>query len=82
MSVYISHPYSSTRCIFNYRLGQVNNFGFMPYGQQWRRYRRHFWQHFTSRAVGEYQSVQRATALQFLVQVLERPSQVRDHIRW
>ena len=54
----------------------------MPYGQQWRRYRRHFWQHFTSRAVGEYQSVQRATALQFLVQVLERPSQVRDHIRW
>ncbi|PIL29142.1 cytochrome P450 [Ganoderma sinense ZZ0214-1] len=62
-------------------LGQVNNFGFMPYGQQWRRYRRHFWQHFTSRAVGEYQSIQRAAALQFLVKVLERPAQVRDHIR-
>ena len=64
------------------RLGQGNNFGFMPYGLEWRRYRRHFWQHFTSRAVEGYQSVQRAAALQFLARVVERPSGLRDHIRW
>ncbi|KAI1792474.1 cytochrome P450 [Ganoderma leucocontextum] len=62
-------------------LGQHNNFALMPYGQQWRHYRRHFWQHFTSGAVEQYQPVTRAATHQFLVRVLERPAQLKDHIR-
>ena len=64
------------------RLDQRGNFGTMPYGQQWRQYRRHFWQHFTARATEQYQSILQATAHQFLARVLERPAQLRDHIRW
>ncbi|PIL29172.1 cytochrome P450 [Ganoderma sinense ZZ0214-1] len=62
-------------------LEQRGNFGIMPYGPQWRQYRRHFWQHFTSRATEQYQSIQRDAAHQFLARVLERPAQLRDHIR-
>ncbi|KAI1782833.1 cytochrome P450 [Ganoderma leucocontextum] len=63
-------------------LGQDANFGFMPYGHKWRRYRRHFWQHFTARAVEQYQPVQRAVAHQFLARLLDSPSQIKDHIRY
>ncbi|KAI1792480.1 O-methylsterigmatocystin oxidoreductase [Ganoderma leucocontextum] len=63
-------------------LGQGTNFGLMPYGQQWRRYRRHFWQHFTSRAVEEYQPVTRAAAHRFLARLVERPAQLNAHIRY
>ncbi|KAM5532989.1 hypothetical protein V8D89_013331 [Ganoderma adspersum] len=63
-------------------LGQDANFGFMPYGQKWRRYRRHFWQHFTARAIEQYRPVQRAVAHEFLARLLENPSKIRDHIRY
>ena len=62
-------------------LGQDANFGFMPYGQKWRRYRRHFWQHFTARAIEQYRPVQRAVAHEFLARLLENPSRIRNHIR-
>ncbi|PIL29129.1 cytochrome P450 [Ganoderma sinense ZZ0214-1] len=62
-------------------LEQRTNFGLMPYGQEWRRYRRHFWQHFTSRAVERYQPITRAAAHQFLARLVERPSQFKSHVR-
>ena len=62
------------------RLGQDANFGFMTYGQKWRRYRRHFWKHFTARAIEQYQPVQRAVAHQFLARLLDHPSRIREHI--
>ena len=63
------------------RLNQRTNFGLMSYGQQWRRYRRHFWQHFTSRAVEGYQPIARAAAHRFLARLVEHPSQFKSHIR-
>ncbi|PIL29136.1 cytochrome P450 [Ganoderma sinense ZZ0214-1] len=63
-------------------LAQDTNLGLMPYGQRWRRYRRHFWQHFTSRAVEQYQSVTRSAAHQFLARLIEHPSEFNNHIRY
>ncbi|KAM5536771.1 hypothetical protein V8D89_009489 [Ganoderma adspersum] len=63
-------------------LDQRDNFGLMPYGQRWRRYRRHFWQHFTSRAIEQYRPVTRAAAHQFLARLIERPSQFKSHVRY
>ncbi|PIL29134.1 hypothetical protein GSI_09183 [Ganoderma sinense ZZ0214-1] len=46
------------KALFVYRSGSSLNFGFMPYGQWWRRHRRAFWQYFHRNAVGQYQQTQ------------------------
>ncbi|KAI0697650.1 cytochrome P450 [Cerioporus squamosus] len=62
--------------------GSDLNFGLFPYGQRWRQHRRLFWQHFTSRAVLQYQAVQRDAAQKFLVLLLKDPSSFKKHIRF
>ncbi|KAI0705412.1 cytochrome P450 [Earliella scabrosa] len=52
-----------------------------PYGEKWRRHRRAFWQHFTPRAIGQYEGVQRASTNKFLLRLLREPSDLRRVIR-
>ncbi|RDX45824.1 cytochrome P450 [Lentinus brumalis] len=62
--------------------GSSLNFGFMPYGQRWRRHRRAFWQHFNQGAAVAYWPAQRASAHQFLWKLLRDASRFREHIRY
>ncbi|KAL1950428.1 hypothetical protein VTO73DRAFT_5552 [Trametes versicolor] len=62
--------------------GQGYNFAFMPYGQFWRRHRRAFWQHFHSGVSESYWPIQQAYARDFLVKLLDKPTQLRDLIRY
>ncbi|EJF57201.1 cytochrome P450 [Dichomitus squalens LYAD-421 SS1] len=58
------------------------NFSGMPYGQQWRRHKRTFWQHFHPGALPAYQQTQCHAAHRFLRRLLEKPSKLREHIRF
>ncbi|KAI0697621.1 cytochrome P450 [Cerioporus squamosus] len=62
--------------------GSSLNFGFMPYGQWWRRHRRAFWQHFNPGAAAAHWPAQRAVAHLFLGKLLRDPSRLREHIRY
>ncbi|KAI0631915.1 cytochrome P450 [Trametes polyzona] len=62
--------------------GQGFNFAFLPYGQYWRRHRRVFWQHFHGTAARNYWPVQRAAARDFCLKLLDRPTELRDLIRY
>ena len=68
-----------TFCV--YRSGSSSNFGFMPYGQWWRRHRRAFWQYFHRDAVEQYQPLQRSGTRIFLESLLDNPSRLRELIR-
>ncbi|RDX45826.1 cytochrome P450 [Lentinus brumalis] len=58
------------------------SFGFMPYGNWWRRHRRAFWQHFRPQAVVNHYPAQQTMATRFLAKLLEDPSRFQDHIRY
>ena len=53
----------------------------MAYGQDWRRYRRLFWQHFHPGVVSKYYGVQRDESRQFLSKLLSCPERLEEHIR-
>ena len=61
--------------------GLTMNFGFMPYGQLWRRHRREFWQCFHHNACAKYWPVQRAVAHEFLGLLLKDPLKFKEYIR-
>lgn len=63
------------------RSGSSLNFGFMPYGQWWRRHRRAFWQYFHRDAIGQYQPIQQSGTHIFLETLLDNPSRLRQLIR-
>ncbi|EIW59412.1 CyP450 monooxygenase [Trametes versicolor FP-101664 SS1] len=63
-------------------IGWEWDFGFMPYGQPWRRHRRLFWQHFHPGVVSKYHAVQREASAKFLENLLASPEQLEDHIRY
>lgn len=53
----------------------------MPYGQNWRRHRRLFWQHFHPGVISEYHAVQRDVSGLFLDKLLASPERFEEHIR-
>ncbi len=61
--------------------GADMSFGFMPYGNWWRRHRRAFWQHFRPQAVVNHYPAQQPMATRFLAKLLEDPSRFQGHIR-
>ncbi|KAJ3008046.1 hypothetical protein NUW54_g3309 [Trametes sanguinea] len=62
--------------------GQAYNFGFMPYGQWWRRHRRMFWQQFHPGVVSRYWPIQKSRTHDFLVKLLEQPTSCQKLIRY
>ncbi|KAM5536777.1 hypothetical protein V8D89_009495 [Ganoderma adspersum] len=62
--------------------GSSLNFGFMPYGQWWRRHRRAFWQYFHRDVIGQYQPTQQSGTHIFLETLLDNPSRLRQLIRF
>ncbi|KAM5539491.1 hypothetical protein V8D89_006943 [Ganoderma adspersum] len=62
-------------------IGWEWNFGFMTYGQVWRRSRRLFWQHFHPGVVSKYHGIQRDESHQFLKKLQSRPERLEEHIR-
>ncbi|KAI0631914.1 cytochrome P450 [Trametes polyzona] len=56
------------------------NFTMMPYGQLWRRHRRALWQHFNARTAEGFRPIQRAYALKYLNELLDRPAGLRELI--
>ncbi|KAI0769932.1 cytochrome P450 [Fomes fomentarius] len=62
-------------------IGWEFDFGFMPYGQNWRRHRRLFWQQFHPGVVFKYHAVQEEVSLQFLSKLLINPERFEEHIR-
>ncbi|KAI0767308.1 CyP450 monooxygenase [Fomes fomentarius] len=63
-------------------VGAEISFAAMPYGQQWRRHRRAFWQHFNPNVTAEHRPFQRAMAHRFLYKLLTEPSQFKKHVRY
>ncbi|KAI0662177.1 CyP450 monooxygenase [Cubamyces menziesii] len=63
-------------------IGWEWDFGFMPYGQTWRRHRRLFWQHFHPGVVSKYHTIQREASCRFLQKLLASPARLEDHIRY
>ena len=63
------------------RIGWEFDFGFMPYGQYWRRHRRLFWQHFHPGVITKYNAVQRDVSRAFLGKLLTSPERFEEHIR-
>ncbi|KAI0373687.1 CyP450 monooxygenase [Pilatotrama ljubarskyi] len=63
-------------------IGWEWDFGFMPYGQPWRRHRRLFWQHFHPGVVSKYHPIQRDASSRFLRKLLANPARIEDHIRY
>ncbi|KAI0712492.1 cytochrome P450 [Earliella scabrosa] len=62
-------------------IGWEFDFGFMPYGQHWRRHRRLFWQHFHPGVISKYHGVQQEVSGQFLNKLLANPERLEEHIR-
>ncbi|RPD61602.1 CyP450 monooxygenase [Lentinus tigrinus ALCF2SS1-6] len=58
------------------------SFGFMPYGNWWRRHRRAFWQHFRPQAIAKYYPAQRTMVVRFLERLLQDPVRFEAHIRY
>ena len=53
----------------------------MHYGDNWRRHRRAFWQHFLPAATPKYFAAQRNTTHLFLRKLLADPTKLCEHIR-
>ena len=62
------------------RVGQENNFSFIPNDNRWRRQRRAFWQHFHPSVVPKYQPIQRDVTRKMLLRLLEAPERYQDII--
>ncbi|OSD07441.1 cytochrome P450 [Trametes coccinea BRFM310] len=62
--------------------GQECNFGFMRYGEWWRRHRRALWRQFHPDAARKYWPTQRAITHKFLAKLLERPTDCQALIRY
>ncbi|RPD62686.1 CyP450 monooxygenase [Lentinus tigrinus ALCF2SS1-7] len=62
-------------------IGWDFDFGFMPYGQYWRRHRRLFWQHFHPGVISKYNAIQGDVSRAFLGKLLTCPERLEEHIR-
>ncbi|KAI0332177.1 cytochrome P450 [Cubamyces sp. BRFM 1775] len=62
--------------------GQKNNFGFLRYGQLWRRLRRDFWQHFHSGVVPSYHPMQESFIRKALVRFLDQSADTKAVIHY
>jgi len=58
------------------------DFGFMGYGQWWRRHRRAFHQHFNQTAIQEYRPQLQAASRTFLRRLYREPQDFAQHIRY
>ena len=63
------------------RIGWEFDFGFMPYGPNWRRHRRLFWQYFHPGVIPQYHEIQRDTSRRFIGGLLSAPERLEEHIR-
>ena len=57
------------------------SFGMMNYGEQWKRHRKLFHQHFNQNAVDKYQHIQMRESRALLRRIRTNPDQFMDHIR-
>ena len=57
------------------------DFAFLPYGVQWRKYRKLFHEYFNIKTVHKYQPIQRRGVHVFLRQLLVTPDNFLHHIR-
>ncbi|KDQ62322.1 hypothetical protein JAAARDRAFT_30217 [Jaapia argillacea MUCL 33604] len=62
-------------------MGWDRTFSLMPYGPQWRQYRRAFHQHFNQLAVHKYRHIHVRESRALLRRLLEQPEDFYDHIR-
>ncbi|RPD62574.1 O-methylsterigmatocystin oxidoreductase [Lentinus tigrinus ALCF2SS1-6] len=56
--------------------------GLIPYGPVWRAYRRALWQHFHPGVLPKYLPVQRAITRKFLLKLLQKPENFKQHVRF
>ncbi|TFK90538.1 O-methylsterigmatocystin oxidoreductase [Polyporus arcularius HHB13444] len=56
--------------------------GLVPYGPLWRAYRRALWQHFHPGVLPRYQTVQNAITRKFLLKLMHKPEDFRQHVRF
>lgn len=57
------------------------SFGMMNYGEQWKRHRKLFHQHFNQNAVDKYQHIQMRESRALLRRIRGNPEKFMDHIR-
>ncbi|EJF63267.1 hypothetical protein DICSQDRAFT_55420, partial [Dichomitus squalens LYAD-421 SS1] len=57
------------------------NFVWMSYGQQWRRHRWVFWQHFHPGVIPTYRAVLEEGARRLLSRLLTTPGKLEEHLR-
>ena len=57
------------------------SFGMMNYGEQWKRHRKLFHQHFNQNAVDKYQHIQMRESRALLRRIRTNPDKFMDHIR-
>ncbi|CDO68741.1 hypothetical protein BN946_scf184989.g7 [Trametes cinnabarina] len=62
-------------------IGWTWNLAFKRYGDDWRRVRRLFWQHFQPNAVGQYQAVQQRDVRDLLRRLLNAPADLDDEMK-
>ncbi|KAH9927187.1 cytochrome P450 [Epithele typhae] len=72
-----SRPYTASHEL----LGLTRIFSFMPYGDEWRVYRRAMWQHFTPNAVTKYLPAMEWSSRVLLHKLLESPDRFQDHFQ-
>ncbi|TBU30022.1 cytochrome P450 [Dichomitus squalens] len=63
-------------------MGWEWNFVWMSYGQQWRRHRRVFWQHFHPGVIPTYRAVLEEGARRLLSRLLTTPGKLEEHLRY
>ncbi|EJF63527.1 cytochrome P450 [Dichomitus squalens LYAD-421 SS1] len=62
-------------------IGWEWDFGFMAYGQTWRKHRRLFWQHFHPGVISKYHGIQVDVSHRFLSKLYTSPERLEEHIR-
>lgn len=62
-------------------MGHEWNFGFMPYGETWRKHRRMFVSKFGPANVHVYNPIQERASGQLLEKLLNTPEDFLDHLR-
>ncbi|PIL22725.1 cytochrome P450 [Ganoderma sinense ZZ0214-1] len=77
-SIYSSRPESPMVAL----VGWDWNFGLFPYGEQWRRFRRMFWQHFHPGVVSKHTPHLEKGAAMLLSRLSTDPTKLPDHIRY
>ena len=67
--------------LFTIRTGWHREFGFMPYGETWRRHRRMFHEYFRPQAIPQYHSAMLKGARGLLELLVNKPTNFLRHIR-